>query len=90
MSETAIHRRSCRQTNASQLAASALQHEIQRTSASRLFFRSGRRAPIGLHRLGDSQTHAAYWLTAIFGGYDKARMWHFWLMWGLFSLSYPM
>jgi thiosulfate reductase cytochrome b subunit len=22
-----------------------------------------------------------YWLTAIFGGYDKARIWHFWLMW---------
>ena len=21
------------------------------------------------------------WLTAIFGGYDKARIWHFWLMW---------
>jgi len=22
-----------------------------------------------------------YWLTASFGGYDKARIWHFWLMW---------
>jgi thiosulfate reductase cytochrome b subunit len=22
-----------------------------------------------------------YWLTRIFGGYDKARIWHFWLMW---------
>ena len=22
-----------------------------------------------------------YWLTAVFGGYDKARVWHFWLMW---------
>jgi thiosulfate reductase cytochrome b subunit len=22
-----------------------------------------------------------YWLTAIFGGYDRARIWHFWLMW---------
>ena len=22
-----------------------------------------------------------YWLTATFGGYDKARIWHFWLMW---------
>ena len=22
-----------------------------------------------------------HWLTAIFGGYDKARIWHFWLMW---------
>ena len=21
------------------------------------------------------------WLTAIFGGFDKARVWHFWLMW---------
>jgi hypothetical protein len=41
------------------LAASALQHKIQRTSTRRLFFRSGRRAPIGLHGLGDSQTHAA-------------------------------
>ena len=25
------------------------------------------------------------WLAAIFGGYDAARMWHFWLMW-LFTL----
>ena len=22
-----------------------------------------------------------YWLTAIFAGYDKAGIWHFWLMW---------
>jgi thiosulfate reductase cytochrome b subunit len=22
-----------------------------------------------------------YWLTATFGGYDNARIWHFWLMW---------
>jgi thiosulfate reductase cytochrome b subunit len=22
-----------------------------------------------------------YWLTSIFGGYDEARVWHFWLMW---------
>lgn len=22
-----------------------------------------------------------HWLAAIFGGYDRARMWHFWLMW---------
>jgi DHA2 family multidrug resistance protein len=22
-----------------------------------------------------------HWLTAIFGDYDKARIWHFWLMW---------
>jgi thiosulfate reductase cytochrome b subunit len=22
-----------------------------------------------------------YWLAAIFGGYDEARVWHFWLMW---------
>ena len=22
-----------------------------------------------------------YWLAAIFGSYDKARVWHFWLMW---------
>lgn len=22
-----------------------------------------------------------YWLASIFGGYDKARVWHFWLMW---------
>jgi thiosulfate reductase cytochrome b subunit len=21
-----------------------------------------------------------YWLAAIFGGYDKARIWHFWRM----------
>jgi thiosulfate reductase cytochrome b subunit len=22
-----------------------------------------------------------YWLAALFGGYDAARVWHFWLMW---------
>jgi thiosulfate reductase cytochrome b subunit len=22
-----------------------------------------------------------HWLTAVFGGYDMARVWHFWLMW---------
>jgi thiosulfate reductase cytochrome b subunit len=22
-----------------------------------------------------------YWLAAIFGGFDTARVWHFWLMW---------
>ena len=22
-----------------------------------------------------------YWLAGIFGGYNKARIWHFWLMW---------
>jgi thiosulfate reductase cytochrome b subunit len=22
-----------------------------------------------------------HWLTAVFGGYDQARIWHFWLMW---------
>ena len=31
-----------------------------------------------------------HWLTAIFGGYDKARIWHFWLMWVLSSLLCPM
>src|SRR5215813_15153201 len=45
--------------NPPHLAASALQNKIQRTSARGLFFRSGRRPPIGLHGLGDSRTHAA-------------------------------
>ena len=22
-----------------------------------------------------------HWLAAVFGGYDRARVWHFWLMW---------
>jgi len=22
-----------------------------------------------------------YWLAALFGGFDAARVWHFWLMW---------
>ena len=22
-----------------------------------------------------------HWFAAIFGGYDRARMWHFWIMW---------
>lgn len=29
-----------------------------------------------------------YWLAAIFGGYDNARIWHFRLMWFLFCSSY--
>ena len=48
-----------RQTSTPHLAASAVQHKIQRTATRRLFFRSSRGAPIGLHGLGDSQTHAA-------------------------------
>src|SRR5215470_7893378 len=54
-----LHRRSFRQTNAPHLAASPLQHEIQRTSTRRLFFRSGRRALIDPYGMGHSQTHAA-------------------------------
>jgi thiosulfate reductase cytochrome b subunit len=30
-----------------------------------------------------------YWLTAIFGGYDKARVWHFWLVWFLILFVVP-
>jgi thiosulfate reductase cytochrome b subunit len=29
------------------------------------------------------------WLTAIFGGYDRARVWHFWLMWFFVSFAVP-
>ena len=28
-----------------------------------------------------------HWLAALFGGFDAARVWHFWLMWVLFSFS---
>ena len=31
-----------------------------------------------------------YWLTAIFGGYDKARIWHFWPMWLFILFVVPM
>jgi thiosulfate reductase cytochrome b subunit len=30
-----------------------------------------------------------HWLTAIFGGYDKARIWHFWLMCFFISFVVP-
>jgi thiosulfate reductase cytochrome b subunit len=30
-----------------------------------------------------------YWLTGIFGGYDKARVWHFWLMWFFVLFTIP-
>jgi thiosulfate reductase cytochrome b subunit len=30
-----------------------------------------------------------HWLAAIFGGYDKARIWHFWLMWFLVLFVVP-
>jgi hypothetical protein len=42
-----------------------------------LIFHSGRRAPIDLHGLGDSQTHVSLLADWIFGGYDNARIWHF-------------
>jgi len=29
------------------------------------------------------------WLTAIFGGFDKARVWHFWLMWFFVAFAGP-
>lgn len=29
------------------------------------------------------------WLAAIFGGYDRARIWHFWLMWLFFLFVVP-
>jgi thiosulfate reductase cytochrome b subunit len=29
------------------------------------------------------------WLTAIFGGFDKARVWHFWLMWFFLMFVIP-
>jgi thiosulfate reductase cytochrome b subunit len=30
-----------------------------------------------------------HWLAAIFGGYDNARVWHFWLMWLFFLFVVP-
>jgi len=30
-----------------------------------------------------------HWLTVIFGGYDKARVWHFWLMWLFVVFAIP-
>jgi thiosulfate reductase cytochrome b subunit len=30
-----------------------------------------------------------HWLAAAFGGYDAARVWHFWLMWFLISFVVP-
>jgi thiosulfate reductase cytochrome b subunit len=30
-----------------------------------------------------------YWLTWIFGGYDNARIWHFWLMWFFVLFAVP-
>src|SRR4029453_16800283 len=47
------------QTQTPPLAASALQHKIQRTSTRRVLCCSGRRTAIRRHGLGDSQTHAA-------------------------------
>jgi thiosulfate reductase cytochrome b subunit len=37
--------------------------------------------PFGRYGLGDSQAMQFHWLTALFGGYNAARIWHFWLMW---------
>jgi thiosulfate reductase cytochrome b subunit len=30
-----------------------------------------------------------YWLAAIFGGFDRARVWHFWLMWIFVLFAIP-
>lgn len=30
-----------------------------------------------------------HWLAAIFGGYDTARVWHFWLMWFFVAFTVP-
>ena len=30
-----------------------------------------------------------HWLAAIFGGFDEARVWHFWLMWFFFLFLVP-
>ena len=29
------------------------------------------------------------WLAALFGGYDYARLWHFWLMWVFLAFTIP-
>jgi thiosulfate reductase cytochrome b subunit len=30
-----------------------------------------------------------YWLASLFGGYDAARIWHFWLMWLFILFTVP-
>ena len=55
----ALREHSFRQTSAPNLDSSSLRHKIQRAATRRLFFHSSCRAPIGPHRLGDSQIHAA-------------------------------
>lgn len=30
-----------------------------------------------------------HWLAALFGGFDRARVWHFWLMWLLILFVVP-
>ena len=65
------------------LAASTLHHKVQRTSANRLFFYSIGRVPFPVAATGWAihKPMQLSWLAAIFGGYNKARIWHFWLMW---------
>ena len=42
---------------------------------------SSRRLPFGRYGLGDHKPMQFHWLAALFGGYNAARIWHFWLMW---------
>ena len=62
------------------MAASPFRHEVQRAPARSVLFNSSRGVSFGRYGLGDSQADAAP-LAALFGGFDKARIWHFWLMW---------
>jgi thiosulfate reductase cytochrome b subunit len=63
------------------MAASEFQHQVQ--PAQRVAYFS---VPLGgcvsvatgwsIHK-----PMQLYWLAALFGGFDTARVWHFWLMW---------
>jgi len=55
--------------------------KYKRAPARSIFLYSSRRVPFGRYGLGDSQTHAVPLAAAIFGGYNAARVWHFWVMW---------
>jgi thiosulfate reductase cytochrome b subunit len=63
------------------MAASAFQHKVQRAPARSILLYSSRRVHFSSYGLGDSQPMQLSWLAAIFGGYNAARVWHFWLLW---------
>src|SRR5712691_7424226 len=63
------------------MAAPAFQHKVQRAPAHSILLCSSRRVPSVATGWAIHKPMQFHWLAALFGGYNSARVWHFWLMW---------